>query len=602
MTHTQSHLLPIYKTEKAGFEKELALLNRKLTNSSIFRLLVFFALAFGIYYFFNNSQILIPFVIIGIIFFVFLVSKHNDLSLKKRKAKALIDINQKEIDVLLGNSSQLTTGAQFQDSSHAFSYDIDLFGKGSFFQFLNRTVLSSGTNLLAKTITSNNCDDILQKQEAILELSEKLHWRQNFSATGSLVNVEIESNTILNWLNQHVSFAPKTMRFFPLVFMLISIGIIALYYFDLVPALIPTAWFFIGLGITGIYLKKINLLYQNANAAKETFKQYHQLVKLIENETFTSKLFQEKQQKIVSKVIDKEEKKASQVFLEFSKLLDALDQRNNMIIGIVANGFALRDLQLSYKIETWISAYTHQVENWFEVIAYFDAQNSLANYSFNHPQYTLPKISNDLALIKTESLGHPLISETKRIDNGFHINDQEFFIITGANMAGKSTFLRTVSLSIMMANIGLPVCAKSFIYRPIKLITSMRTSDSLTDDESYFFSELKRLKYIIDQVNPEEIGDDYFIILDEILKGTNSQDKAAGSRKFVEKLVKSNSHGIIATHDLSLCQLSKELSEVKNYYFDAEIINDELHFDYTFKEGICQNMNASFLLKKMDIV
>jgi DNA mismatch repair ATPase MutS len=165
-------------------------------------------------------------------------------------------------------------------------------------------------------------------------------------------------------------------------------------------------------------------------------------------------------------------------------------------------------------------------------------------------------------------------------------------------MAGKSTFLRTVSLSIMMSNIGLPVCAKSYQYSPIKLITSMRTNDSLSDDESYFFSELKRLKFIIDEIK----NDTYFIILDEILKGTNSKDKAIGSRKFVEKLVKSNSTGIIATHDLSLCKITDELKQVKNYYFDAEIINDELYFDYTFKTGICQNMNASFLLKKMEIV
>ena len=165
-------------------------------------------------------------------------------------------------------------------------------------------------------------------------------------------------------------------------------------------------------------------------------------------------------------------------------------------------------------------------------------------------------------------------------------------------MAGKSTFLRTVSLQILMAELGLPVCAETCEYSPIKLITSMRTTDSLSDDESYFFSELKRLKYIVDEIKTEK----YFIILDEILKGTNSTDKAIGSKKFIEKLVNSNSTGIIATHDLSLCEVTEEHQEVKNYYFDAEIINDELNFDYRFKKGICRNMNASFLLKKMQIV
>ena len=202
------------------------------------------------------------------------------------------------------------------------------------------------------------------------------------------------------------------------------------------------------------------------------------------------------------------------------------------------------------------------------------------------------------SVIKAKDLGHPLLDKTKRITSDVAINDQEFFIVTGANMAGKSTFLRTISLHIVMANTGLPVCATSSTYAPVKLITSMRTSDSLTDDSSYFFSELTRLKFIVDEIDKEP----HFIILDEILKGTNSTDKAIGSRKFVEKLVAGNATGIIATHDLSLCAISEELSDVKNYYFDAEIVNNELYFDYKLKPGICENMNASFLLKKMEIV
>ena len=353
-----------------------------------------------------------------------------------------------------------------------------------------------------------------------------------------------------------------------------------------------------GLGITGLFLKKTSILYQNSNLAKDTFKQYHQLLLQIEKEEFISDILKEKQEQIKT-----ENKKASAIFNDFSKTLDAFDQRNNIIFGIFGNAFALWDIKQSYKIELWIEKYHNQVEKWFEVIAFFDAQNSLANYVFNHPKHSFPKITNNNDFtIKAKQLGHPLLNKEKRIDNDFTIDSKEFFIITGANMAGKSTFLRTVSLSIVMANIGLPVCAKSFVYKPIHLITSMRTSDSLTDDESYFFSELKRLKFIVDAINPKTATKQYFIILDEILKGTNSKDKAIGSRKFVEKLVKSNSTGIIATHDLSLCEITNELPQVKNYYFDAEIINDELHFDYTFKDGICQNMNASFLLKKMEIV
>jgi DNA mismatch repair ATPase MutS len=250
------------------------------------------------------------------------------------------------------------------------------------------------------------------------------------------------------------------------------------------------------------------------------------------------------------------------------------------------------------KLEKWISRYKHTVERWFEVVAFFYAENSLANFHFNHPKFVFPEISSEKQVIESLNLGHPLLKVEKRIDNDFNIKKEEFFIITGANMAGKSTFLRTVSLSIVMANAGLPVCATSFKYAPIKLITSMRTSDSLSEEASYFYSELKRLKFIVDQIENE----DYFIILDEILKGTNSKDKAIGSKKFVEKLSKSKSTGIIATHDVSLCELEREFAGIKNYYFDAEIIENEMYFDYSLKNGVCKNMNASFLLQKMEII
>jgi len=239
-----------------------------------------------------------------------------------------------------------------------------------------------------------------------------------------------------------------------------------------------------------------------------------------------------------------------------------------------------------------------EVKQWFEVISFFDAQSSLANYVFNHPSYTFPKINSESAIINAKGLGHPLLSEAKRITSDCRVDAQSFFIVTGANMAGKSTFLRTISLSIVMSNIGLPVCATEMKYCPIKLITSIRNSDSLSEDTSYFFSELKRLKYIVDALQT----DAYFIVLDEILKGTNSTDKAEGSQKFVEKLVGLNATGIIATHDLSLCEIEKDYEKIENYYFDAEIINDELFFDYKLKQGVCQNMNASFLLRKMEIV
>lgn len=594
---TMQEPLEFYKKEKQHFESELQTIKKKLTLSSIFRLVVFSIIIFGVYLFFGNNQAISIIIIVGILVFLFLVSKHTNLLHKKEKLLALININNTEINVLNNNKSDLDFGEQYKNPQHEYSYDIDLFGKGSFFQYINRTSIKSGKDKLVKIFTCNSITNIDEKQKAIIELAKKSQWRQNFSAIASLVKVETKETIIITWLKKHQIFLPKIAKYLPLLFFGISVSLFTLFFLHYIRVTYIVIWFFIGLGVSGIYLKKINTLYHNATKAKDTFKQYYQLLLQIENEKLNSEVLKNKQEEIKTDNLT-----ASTIFNTFSKALDSLDQRNNILFGILGNAFALWDIKQSYKIEQWIKNYHHQVKNWFEVIAFFDAQNSLANYVFNHPKHSFPILKDNNFTIKALQLGHPLLDKNKRIYNDFIINDKEFFIITGANMAGKSTFLRTVSLSIVMANIGLPVCAKKFEYKPIRLITSMRTSDSLNDDESYFFSELKRLKFIVDAINPEKATKQYFIILDEILKGTNSKDKAIGSRKFIEKLVKFNSTGIIATHDLSLCEITNKLIQIKNYYFDAEIINDELSFDYIFKQGVCQNMNASFLLKKMKII
>ncbi|WP_034041900.1 MutS-related protein [Wocania ichthyoenteri] len=586
--------LKYYQEHLEKYQTEAKSLYKQMTALSMLRLFVFLAAGFGIYFFFSQWQIAVSIGFLGIVLFIYLLSKYTDIKRQREFHKALVTINEDEIKIALGDFYDRDEGSEFQDPSHFYSLDIDLFGRGSFFQFMNRTTINEGTQELTNALKANDVEHIESRQEAIKELSSKPQWRQYYSATSSLVDVDTPAKHIITWLQNHKTFLPKVMFWIPLVFSITTIVLLVLTVFEVVTnqALIGY-WLLLGLGVTGRYLKKINVLALNTDKVRDTFRQYASLLDLIENETFSSELLQQKQKQIQSG-----EKKASEIFKTFSKSLDALDNRNNLIGAIFGNGFFLTDIKHSYHIEQWIVKYGNKVSDWFEVVSFFDAYNSLGNYAYNHPDFVFPKILKDGSVIKAESLGHPLLKKEKRVDSDLTIDNEQFFIVTGANMAGKSTFLRTVSLHIVMANVGLPICTKSSQYSPVKLITSMRTTDSLTDDSSYFFSELTRLKYIVDAIQKEP----YFIILDEILKGTNSTDKAIGSRKFVEKLVASNATGIIATHDLSLCEIEKELDDVKNYYFDAEIINDELHFDYTLKEGVCQNMNASFLLKKMQIV
>lgn len=589
--------LSFYTSQSEKFQESLKKVKQQLFLSAMLRLVVFFILCFGVYFFLENTKAVIGIILSGIVLFVFLVSRHSDLNFKKHFFRELIAINQKEIKALQRKTEDFPEGSEFKNAAHEYSQDIDLFGRGSFFQYINRTATREGTKILAQKLTENDTKSILQKQEAVRELAQKAEWRQEFSGyasvSGSKNKNETSTQNVVDLLTLHSFFVPKAMRFLPTLFSLLSVMMFVLYFLSVISIMQVFLWFFIGLAIVGIYLKKVNNLSSKLSKIQEVFYRHERLITLLEQTNFSSEIMKSIRQKIVL-----ENKNASAIVRQFARNLDALDQRNNMIFGVLANGFLLWDLRQSYRIEKWIASYSLKVKDWFDAIAETDAQNSLANFTFNHPHYTFPALSNHQMIITAKNFVHPLLDPSKAVTNDFRIDKEQFFIITGANMAGKSTFLRTVSLGIVMANAGLPVCAARFIYSPIKLITSMRTSDSLSDDESYFFSELKRLKFIVDKIQ----NDNYFIILDEILKGTNSTDKALGSRKFVEKLVASHSTGIIATHDLSLCETAQELEDVKNYYFDAEIINDELHFDYTIKNGIAQNMNASFLLRKMKIV
>lgn len=582
-----------YQKNITNFSNKVSKLSKLLFGLSLLRFSIFILTTIGLYSFFGEWILFSIISILGLSLFLLLLSKYTNIKKQLLLYKQLVSINEEEIRIISGDFFYKDNGEQYQDANHNYALDIDLFGRGSFFQFLDRAATKEGQEKLANALKANQITNIKDRQQAIKELAEKPSWRQEYQATASLIHVETDVNQVVYFLNNHKSFLPKWMKHIPLVFGISSLLLLTLVIFKILQPQYFGYWIFVGFFITGKYLKKLSSLASNTDKIRDTFRQYALLLKLIENEKFNASLLKDKQQKI-----KQESKKASEILTELSKAMDALDNRNNFISAIFGNGYFLTDIKHSFSIEKWIENYHDTVEQWFEVVSFFDAYNSFGNYTFNNPDYIFPEILDTKQTTKVEQLGHPLLKSEKRVDNDFEIKNQQFFIITGANMAGKSTFLRTVSLHIVMSNVGLPVCAKSSEYSPVKLITSMRTTDSLTDDSSYFFSELTRLKYIVEAIKT----DDYFIILDEILKGTNSTDKAIGSKKFVEKLVASKATGIIATHDLSLCEIENELQAVKNYYFDAQIINDELFFDYTFKKGICQNMNASFLLKKMNIV
>ena len=323
-----------YTSEKWQFEKQLAVIKKRLVTSSSLRLLVFLLMAFGIYFFFGNFIIMVLTALTGISVFVYLLLRHTNLQYKKDLTRQLIQINQIELNALKEDYGALDEGSEFVDSTHFYSHDIDLFGRGSFFQFTNRTAIFEGKKRLAALLTSNNTFDVEKKQEAIKELASRPKWRQQFSAIANLVKVQHSAKDITVWMTNHKPVFPSFIVYLPFIFSIISVTLITLLSLSVLPFSAVLLWFFIGLGVSGVYFKRVNNIYQEADKAKDTFKQYHKLLNEIEVEIFSAKMLQQKQQEIKT-----EKLKASVIFAKFSKILDALDQRNNVIIAVLGNAF-----------------------------------------------------------------------------------------------------------------------------------------------------------------------------------------------------------------------------------------------------------------------
>jgi len=572
----------------------------KNTRNAIYRGITFLVGATLIYVLarFHWSLPVASFLIAGYIF-VWLVQHSAHINRQLEYFKHLVGINTKEKKVLTWKYNEFNNGESYLNPEDFHQYDLDLFGEGSVFQYLNRTCTTGGEDRLA-TFLSNpelNEKEIISRQLATVELMPLLDWRQAFQATGLIEHEEKQDRSRINhWLNQQAFFSNKAILK-GLVFLipLISIGMLVLLILGFITGSIFLIYLMIPLGVIGTYLKQINKEQKQVSQTWHLLKKYAALLELIENADFKSQRLG-----IFQYELRNEEAVASKKVEELSKIIKGLDNRNNMLVGIILNALLLWDLHFMFKLENWRKENKSSFNRWAEILSEFDAFSSLGNYAYNNPLYIFPDIDPKTVGLKIVDSGHPLLPEQQRVNNDFRITEEpSFIIITGANMAGKSTFLRTIGTNMMLGMAGAPVCAKQFSFAPTEVYTSMRTTDSLQKNESYFFAELSRLKKMIDKLKS---GTKLFIILDEVLKGTNSRDKALGSKALVKQLIHMNTTGIIATHDVSLGSLIEEFPKnVLNCRFEVEMENDELVFDYKIKDGISQNLNATFLMRKMGI-
>ncbi len=589
-----------YKKIVTDTQSKLSKVQKQIYNISLIRVVLFLAGVAGIIYF-RQAMWYIPAAVILVTFvpFLALVNYHNKLFYKKDYLEKKIEINEQELRALNYDFSSFDGGKEFIDPANLYTYDLDIFGDNSLFQDVNRTSTHLGKNQLADWFNNHleNKQAIDERQEAVKEIAEDLEFRQKFRVLGSLYKGEIADEDEINeWAKSSSSYRNKFfIKILPTLVLCCNIILFALATLHVIPfsavAIVFAGIFMISLGFSkgitnaqNMYGKKMRIL-----------GTYARLIELIEEKEVDAKVLLE-----IKELVGTNKKSASRAVKRLSGLMNALDQRSNMLMLFVLNGLMFWELKQIMKIEAWKEDCANELPKWLKAIGLMDALSSLSTFAYNNPDFVFPEITDKSFNLQGKALGHPLMNREKCVRNDIDMEKRPYFIIiTGANMAGKSTYLRTVGVNFLLACIGAPVFANSLKIYPTRLITSLRTSDSLTDNESYFFAELKRLKLIIDKLNA---GEELFIILDEILKGTNSIDKQKGSFALITQFMELNANGIIATHDLLLGTLIESYPDnISNYRFEADITNDELTFSYQLREGVAQNMNACFLMKKMGI-
>ncbi|KAA6344407.1 DNA mismatch repair protein MutS [termite gut metagenome] len=475
---------------------------------------------------------------------------------------------------------------------------MDIFGNRSLFQYINRTSTQGGRIRLADWFNTplKKKEDIEKRQEAVRELTPLLTLRQDFRIVGLLYKGKItDEKEIADWAKISVFFRKKIVyRILPLLITAINALLIIVASADIISFNIPGVVFVAFAFSSIIFSQRITKLQVLYGKKLQILTTYARLIHIIEGMKPQCELLKQ-----VKALVEGEKQSASKAVNRLAALMNALDQRNNIFVAFILNGLFFRELHQIMKIEAWKESYASDLPRWLEAVGETDALCSLATYAYNHPGYTYPQIATSFRMC-AEAMGHPLMHREKCVRNDVTMQQRPFFlIITGANMAGKSTYLRTTAVNYLLACMGVSVCADKMEFYPAKLVTGLRTSDSLNDNESYFFAELKRLKFIVDELRA---GEELFVILDEILKGTNSTDKQKGSFALIKQLIALQTNGIIATHDLQLGTLADTFPEnIQNFCFEAEINNNELTFSYQLKKGIAQNMNACFLMKKMGI-
>lgn len=513
-----------------------------------------------------------------------------------RRLEGLEKLVTQERDCLQTNTP-VPGGDVAYDENHPYAYDLDIFGKGSLFRMVNRCHTEPGRELLAEWLLGPaDRDTILERQAAVQELGKDPDGLFDLAALCQETPLRKQTaERILRWLRN--KDAPFRESYWALVrwgYPVLTLGLLGCYIGGLVNGSVFGFCCIVFIAVSSSFSKRVIEPYMILSGIVAEIGTLSEGLGMIERRSFTTTLNQHLQGAI------KQPKDASAEIKALDRILHRFDYRMNVFVFIPLNAFLLWDLWQMHGLNQWRDRNRDGVDRWLRTLATMEALGSIALLHFNLPEWCFPVIETTDMVFDAQGLGHPLIPKKKRVTNDFTTRGKgQLELITGSNMAGKSTFLRTVGVNMVLAMAGAPVCAERCRLSTALVVSSMRIADNLEDSTSTFYAELKKLRSIIDRVKRRE---PVFILLDEILRGTNSRDRLAGSRALVRQLVRDQAVGIVATHDLELAQMESELpGHVHNYYFDVQFEGDELSFDYTLRRGICTTKNAELLMKQIGI-
>jgi DNA mismatch repair ATPase MutS len=530
--------------------------------------------------------------------FAWLVARQSKYERQKQYFDNLQRVNENESTNIQTRTNIYNDGARFTSEKHYYTSDLDIFGNASLYQLVNRTATSTGNDKLAQWFDKPSAKEvILPRQAAVQEIAAKNDWKLDVQ-THLLFDLQQDTNQLQNlfkylhmplnmpgekWLGSYAKIAPY----------LFTALLILAWYFPVVK-LVAILVGLVNMGLVfskAMYIRKADLI---AGKIGNTLSNYADVFERIEEEKWQAAYNTDLAQQLKTG-------QTSNKIKELASLINKLNYHLNMIVGFVLNLFFLWDIRQVIAIENWKRQNNESLEAAFEVIAEFEALISLAGLVINYPEWNFPQIDDRQGYTLTaHGLAHPLIDAGKRIANDYELDDAfKIDIITGSNMAGKSTFLRTIGINTVLALCGAPVCAAGMQVSVITIISYMRIKDSLNESTSTFKAELDRLQMLLAAVEHEP---KIFFLIDEMLRGTNSVDKYLGSKAVIEQLIAKKAVGMVATHDLQIAQLETKYPDyVRNFYFDIQVLDGEMLFDYKIKHGECKTFNASLLLKQIGI-